>query len=77
MQACPPPGVNTEANAEQINLLINPIDTPGDPGSPGFDSTDTETCWDSLAEQNTKEHCDDLNTPGHEVRCFVIHCFKF
>lgn len=32
-----------------------PLDPPGDPGSLGLDSTDTETCWESLAEDNAKD----------------------
>lgn len=37
------------------SVFLTPIDPPGDPGSPGLDSTENETCWESLAEHNAKD----------------------
>lgn len=38
-----------------VSVFLTPLDPPGDPGSPGLDSTETETCWESLAEH--KRQC--------------------
>lgn len=38
-----------------VSVFLTPLDPPGDPGSPGPDST--EMCWESLAEHNAKKQC--------------------
>lgn len=38
-----------------VSVFLSPFDPPADPGSPGLDSTGTETCWESLAEHNAKD----------------------
>lgn len=38
-----------------VSVSLTPLDPPGDPGSPGLDATETETCWESLAEHNAKD----------------------
>lgn len=35
-------------------FFLKPLDPPGDPGGPGLDSAETETCSESLAEHNQK-----------------------
>lgn len=40
-----------------VLCFLTPRDPPADPGSPSLDSTETETCWLSLAEHKAEDKC--------------------